>query len=109
MSYEEAMDFFRRQQIQHNDPQRCAIELINQAMSLYTSGNLTAIVVHFSPRIEPPKPWHTKCGFRESAQHTRVDMLIKHVALKSLTKRGTCQMGQTQKVVQCLYLTHVTS
>ncbi|PWA54101.1 hypothetical protein CTI12_AA438750 [Artemisia annua] len=68
MSNEEAVSLVRKQLMQHNDPQRCATELINQALRLHTSDNLTAIVVCFSSHIEPPKPWRPRRGFRESAQ-----------------------------------------
>ncbi|PWA85926.1 putative protein phosphatase 2C 13 [Artemisia annua] len=68
MSNEEAVGLVRRQLIQHNDPQRCATELINQALRLQTSDNLTAIVVCFTSHIEPPKPWRPKHRCRESAQ-----------------------------------------
>ena len=48
MLNEEAVGFVRRQLMQHNDPQWCATKLINQALRLRTSDNLTAIVVCFS-------------------------------------------------------------
>nr|GEW24466.1 probable protein phosphatase 2C 49 [Tanacetum cinerariifolium] len=68
MSNDEAVGLVRRQLIQHNDPQRSATELINQALRLHTSDNLTAIVVCFSSHIEPPKPWRPKFKCRESSQ-----------------------------------------
>ena len=64
MSNEEAVGFVRRQLMQYNDPQRCATEVINQALRLHTSDNITVIVVCFPSRIEPPKPWHPNSGFR---------------------------------------------
>ncbi|GJR82292.1 retrotransposon protein, putative, ty1-copia subclass [Tanacetum coccineum] len=68
MSNEDAVNLVRKQLMQHNDPQRCAAKLINQALHLHTSDNLTAIVVCLSSHIEPPKPWRPRRGFRESAQ-----------------------------------------
>ncbi|GJZ70650.1 probable protein phosphatase 2C 47 [Tanacetum coccineum] len=56
MSNEEAMSLVQKQLMQHNDAQQCATELINQALRLHTSDNLTALVVCFSSHIEPPKP-----------------------------------------------------
>ncbi|PWA94970.1 PPM-type phosphatase domain, Protein phosphatase 2C family [Artemisia annua] len=64
MLNEEAVGFVRRQLMQHNDPQWCATKLINQALRLHTSDNLTAIFVCFSSRIESPKPRRPKRGFR---------------------------------------------
>ncbi|GJR87439.1 probable protein phosphatase 2C 47 [Tanacetum coccineum] len=66
MSNEEAVSLVRKQLMQHNDPQRCATKLINQALRLHTSDNLTAIVVCFSSHIEPPKPWRPRRGFRDT-------------------------------------------
>ncbi|GJT08024.1 probable protein phosphatase 2C 47 [Tanacetum coccineum] len=66
MSNEEAVGLVRRQLIQHNDPERCARELIDQALRLHTSDNLTAIVVCFSSQIKAPQPWRPK--FRRSGQ-----------------------------------------
>nr|GEV39353.1 probable protein phosphatase 2C 47 [Tanacetum cinerariifolium] len=69
MSNEEAASLVRKQLMQHNDPQQCATELINQALHLHPSDNLsTAIVVCFSSYNEPSKPWRPRRGFRESAQ-----------------------------------------
>ncbi|GKB20540.1 probable protein phosphatase 2C 49 [Tanacetum coccineum] len=73
MSNDEAVNLVRKQLMQHNDPQRCATELINQALRLHTSDNLTAIVVCFSSHIEPPKPWRPRRGFRESAQKNEME------------------------------------
>ena len=64
MSNEEAVDLVRRQLMNHNNPERCARELIDQALRLHTSDNLTAIVVCFSSQIKPPQPWRPK--FRRS-------------------------------------------
>ncbi|PWA53324.1 hypothetical protein CTI12_AA445240 [Artemisia annua] len=64
MSNKEAVDLVRRQLMHHNDPKRCARELIDQALRLHTSDNLTAIVVCFSSQIKPPQPWRPK--FRRS-------------------------------------------
>nr|GEU56232.1 retrotransposon protein, putative, Ty1-copia subclass [Tanacetum cinerariifolium] len=57
MSNEEAVCLVQKQLMQHNDLHQYATELINQALCLHTSDNLTAIVVCFSSHIEPPNPW----------------------------------------------------
>ncbi|KAI7747360.1 hypothetical protein M8C21_007993 [Ambrosia artemisiifolia] len=44
MSNQEAVALVRCQLRQHNDPQRCAKELVNQALRLHSTDNLTAIV-----------------------------------------------------------------
>nr|GEZ69108.1 probable protein phosphatase 2C 13 [Tanacetum cinerariifolium] len=64
MSNEEAVGLVRRQLIQYNDPERCARELIDQALRPHTSDNLTAIIVCFSSQIKAPQPWRPK--FRRS-------------------------------------------
>ncbi|KAD5803242.1 hypothetical protein R6Q59_024503 [Mikania micrantha] len=48
MSNQEAVALVGCQLRQHNDPQRCAKELVNQALRLHATDNLTAIVVCFS-------------------------------------------------------------
>nr|GEX09927.1 probable protein phosphatase 2C 49 [Tanacetum cinerariifolium] len=48
MSNQEAVGIVRRQLRLHDDPNRCARELVNQALRLDTGDNLTAIVVCFS-------------------------------------------------------------
>nr|GEX43071.1 probable protein phosphatase 2C 49 [Tanacetum cinerariifolium] len=68
MSNEEAVGLVRRQLMQHNDPERCARELIDQALHLHTRDNLTAIVVCFSSQIKAPRPWRPK--FIRSGQWT---------------------------------------
>lgn len=52
MSNQEAVSLVRRQLRQHDDPQRCAKALVDQALRLDTSDNLTAIVVCFSSPAE---------------------------------------------------------
>ncbi|GJS50909.1 probable protein phosphatase 2C 47 [Tanacetum coccineum] len=81
---EEVVGLVRRQLIQHNDPERCARELIDQALRLHTSDNLTAIVVCFSSQIKAPRPWRPK--FRRS-----VYMIIKTESLSgSLAHLHAC-------------------
>ncbi|KAI7735261.1 hypothetical protein M8C21_021589 [Ambrosia artemisiifolia] len=48
MTNQEAVALVRCQLRQHNDPQRCAKELVNQALRLHSTDNLTAIVVCFN-------------------------------------------------------------
>ncbi|GFZ21646.1 protein phosphatase 2C family protein [Actinidia rufa] len=48
MSNEDAVRLVRRALRRHNDPHRCAGELVNEALRLNTSDNLTAIVVCFA-------------------------------------------------------------
>ncbi|GJZ93441.1 probable protein phosphatase 2C 13 [Tanacetum coccineum] len=74
MSNEEAVGLVRRQLIQHNDPERCATELIERC----------AIVVCFSSQIKAPQPWRPK--FRRS-----VYMIIKTESLSgSLAHLHAC-------------------
>jgi hypothetical protein len=47
--------------LQHNDPQRCAEELVAEALRMHTSDNVTCIAVCFGE--EPPK----RRVFRNSA------------------------------------------
>lgn len=49
MSSQFAVSFVRRGLRRHDDPQRCARELVMEALRLNTSDNLTVIVVCFSP------------------------------------------------------------
>lgn len=56
MSNQEAVALVRCQLRQHNDPQRSAVALVNQALHLHTSDNITAIVVCFSSHTAPSKP-----------------------------------------------------
>ncbi|KAI3683692.1 hypothetical protein L1987_84205 [Smallanthus sonchifolius] len=51
---QEAVSLVRRQLRQHNDPQNCAKELINQALRLHATDNLTVIVVCFSSHTCTP-------------------------------------------------------
>ncbi|XAR56950.1 Phosphoprotein phosphatase [Bertholletia excelsa] len=48
MSNEYAISLVRRGLRHHNDPEQCARELVNEALRLNTSDNLTAIVVCFT-------------------------------------------------------------
>ncbi|XP_076898671.1 putative protein phosphatase 2C 47 [Bidens hawaiensis] len=54
MSNQEAVGLVRCQLRLHNDPQRCANELINRALRLDATDNLTAIVVCFSSPSPAP-------------------------------------------------------
>nr|XP_043639580.1 probable protein phosphatase 2C 2 [Erigeron canadensis] len=74
MSNQEAVALVQRQLRQHNDPQRSAKELIDHALRLHTSDNLTAIVVCFSsyniatttssePTPPQRQPWRPKFRF----------------------------------------------
>ncbi|KAI3826287.1 hypothetical protein L1987_00333 [Smallanthus sonchifolius] len=54
LSNQEAVAFVRCQLRQHNDAQRCAKELINQALRLHSTDNLTVIVVCFSSHTYTP-------------------------------------------------------
>ncbi|XP_076902499.1 putative protein phosphatase 2C 47 [Bidens hawaiensis] len=54
MSNQEAVGIVRCQLRLHNDPQRCANELINRALRLDATDNLTAIVVCFSSPSPAP-------------------------------------------------------
>ncbi|KAK4487281.1 hypothetical protein RD792_006113 [Penstemon davidsonii] len=48
LSNQEAVRLVRRELRHHNDPQRCAMELVNLALRRDTCDNLTAIVICFS-------------------------------------------------------------
>lgn len=52
MSNQEAVTLVRGQLRQHNDPEQCAKEVINQALRLCATDNLTAIVVCFSSQTQ---------------------------------------------------------
>ncbi|KAK9058700.1 hypothetical protein SSX86_023542 [Deinandra increscens subsp. villosa] len=54
MSNQEAVTLVRCQLRQHNDPQRCAKVLVNQALRLHSTDNLTVIVVCFSSQTVTP-------------------------------------------------------
>ncbi|KAI7735258.1 hypothetical protein M8C21_021586 [Ambrosia artemisiifolia] len=54
MSNQEAVALVRCQLRLHNDPQRCAKELVNQALRLHSTDNLTAIVVCFTSHTITP-------------------------------------------------------
>ncbi|XP_071727847.1 probable protein phosphatase 2C 49 [Rutidosis leptorrhynchoides] len=60
MSNEEAVGIVRRELLKNNEPQRCAMEIVNQALGRHAIDNLTAIVVCFTSHIEPPKAWRPK-------------------------------------------------
>ncbi|XAR64270.1 Phosphoprotein phosphatase [Bertholletia excelsa] len=59
MSSQSAVTMARKELMLHNDPQRCARELVREALKLNTCDNLTVIVVCFSldppPHIEIPQ------------------------------------------------------
>ncbi|KAI3947821.1 hypothetical protein MKX01_034486 [Papaver californicum] len=48
-----AVTIVRRQLMLHNDPEKCAIELVNEALKWKAWDNLTVIVVCFSPNPPP--------------------------------------------------------
>ncbi|KAG1371402.1 putative protein phosphatase 2C 2 [Cocos nucifera] len=58
MSSEHAVSIVRRGLRRHDDPERCARELVMEALRLNTFDNLTVIVVCLSPedRSSPPSP-----------------------------------------------------
>ncbi|CAL5384450.1 unnamed protein product [Camellia sinensis] len=59
LSSQSAVTMARRELMMHNDPERCARELVREALKRQTHDNLTVIVVCFSPdpptRIETPR------------------------------------------------------
>jgi len=52
-SSERAVEYARQRLLLHNDPQRCAEEMVQEALRMYTSDNVTCIAVCFGE--EPPK------------------------------------------------------
>ncbi|KAM7484931.1 hypothetical protein LguiA_000940 [Lonicera macranthoides] len=71
MSNQEAVSLVRRGLMNHDDPQQCARELVNQALRLDTSDNLTVIVVCFSAcRDKKPsvRPRLRCCSLSEDAR-----------------------------------------
>ncbi|KAL4560161.1 hypothetical protein LXL04_032310 [Taraxacum kok-saghyz] len=68
MSNQEAVGFVRRELRKHNDPERCAKELVGRALELKTGDNLTAIVVCFKKRVEPIRPKFRCNGLSEDAK-----------------------------------------
>lgn len=65
MSSQDAVSLVRRGLRTHDDPQQCAKELVQEALRLHTSDNLTVIVICFStpsrvfdpsPRVFDPSP-----------------------------------------------------
>ncbi|XP_052208089.1 probable protein phosphatase 2C 47 [Diospyros lotus] len=57
ISNEEAVNLVRRALMRHDNPQECAKELVNEALRLNTTDNVTAIVLCFSPpRSREPTP-----------------------------------------------------
>ncbi|KAK3025350.1 hypothetical protein RJ639_043859 [Escallonia herrerae] len=74
MSNQEAVNLVRRELRRHNDPQRCARELVKQALRLDTGDNLTAIVVCFSSPdcrdfVTPQRPRFRCCSLSEEARN----------------------------------------
>lgn len=73
MSNEDAVSLVRRKLRLHGDPERCARELVDQALSRESSDNLTVIVVCFSPvaREDPvasQRPRLRCCSLSEEAR-----------------------------------------
>ncbi|KZV39315.1 putative protein phosphatase 2C 49-like [Dorcoceras hygrometricum] len=56
LSNQEAVSLVRHELRHHNDPQRCAMELIHRALLRDTCDNLTAIVVCLSPKFRDSVP-----------------------------------------------------
>ena len=52
-SSERAVEYARQRLLLHNDPQRCAEEMVQEALRMHTSDNVTCIAVCFGE--EPPK------------------------------------------------------
>ncbi|XP_059643904.1 probable protein phosphatase 2C 49 [Cornus florida] len=74
MSNQDAVSLVRRELRRHDDPQQCARELVNQALRLHTTDNLTAIVVCFtSPDCResaaPQRPRFRCCSLSEEARN----------------------------------------
>uniref|UniRef100_A0A5B7BTW0 protein-serine/threonine phosphatase n=1 Tax=Davidia involucrata TaxID=16924 RepID=A0A5B7BTW0_DAVIN len=73
MSNQEAVSLVRRELSRHDDPQRCARELVNQAIRKHTDDNLTAIVVCFNspncPDSTPQRPRFRCLSLSEEARN----------------------------------------
>ncbi|XP_059631991.1 probable protein phosphatase 2C 49 [Cornus florida] len=82
MSNEEAVSLVRRELRLHDDLQRCARELVNQALRLYTEDNLTAVVVCFTPPDRrdplPPRRQRLKCCSLSEAARNRLRSLLEN-------------------------------
>ncbi|KAK7348010.1 hypothetical protein VNO80_22558 [Phaseolus coccineus] len=82
MSSQVAVSLVRRGLRRHNDPQKCAMELVKEALRLDTSDNLTVIVVCLSPieTIVEPCPHQRRrfkaCSLSEEARN-RLKSLIE--------------------------------
>ncbi|XAR49734.1 Phosphoprotein phosphatase [Bertholletia excelsa] len=68
MSNEEAVHFVRCALRRHDDPQKCARELVNEALRLKTEDNLTAIVVCFTAAV-PRRPRLRRFSLSEEARN----------------------------------------
>ncbi|GJY73087.1 probable protein phosphatase 2C 47 [Tanacetum coccineum] len=86
MSNEDAVNLVRKQLMQHNDPQRCAAEHINQALRLHTSDNLTAIVVCYLPLRLASKSLGVQDVDSEKA-HSRYTTMLQDNELMKGTKK----------------------
>lgn len=73
MSNEEAVSLVRRELRRHDDPNKCAIKLVNEALRLNTSDNLTAIVVCFTSPVcresATQRPRLRCCSLSEEARN----------------------------------------
>ncbi|PSR92473.1 Protein like [Actinidia chinensis var. chinensis] len=80
MSNEDAVSLVRRGLRRHDDPHQCARELVNEALRLSTSDNLTAIVVCFTSPVcresTPQRPRLRCCSLSEEARN-RLRSLLK--------------------------------
>lgn len=79
MSSQHAVSLVRRALRRHDDPQQCAIELVNEALRLDTSDNLTVIVICFSsPNRGEPVPQRRRfrcCSLSEEARNKLKSLL----------------------------------
>ncbi|KAL6970193.1 protein-serine,threonine phosphatase [Sarracenia purpurea var. burkii] len=78
MSNEGAIRLVRRGLRCHDDPQRCARELVNEALRLNTSDNLTAIVVCFTSGRREATTQRARfrcCGLSEEARNRLRNLL----------------------------------
>ncbi|KAM7467205.1 hypothetical protein LguiB_014767 [Lonicera macranthoides] len=77
MSNEDAVSLVRRELRRHDDPQECARELVNQALRMDTSDNLTAIVVCFSsPPVVSKRP-RLRCCTLSKESRSRLKSLLE--------------------------------
>lgn len=82
ISSPDAVRLVRRGLRRHNDPQKCARELVTEAIRLNTSDNLTVIVICFSsPDCDrvvescPPQRRWRSCGLSEEARNRLKSLL----------------------------------